>query len=42
MEEAATVVVSTKLDAVVEPSVVETSLVEKLPVILELGLQGPA
>ena len=42
MEEAATVVVSAELDAVVEPTVVETSLMVMLSVILELGLQGPA
>ncbi|KAH7207176.1 hypothetical protein DER44DRAFT_746644 [Fusarium oxysporum] len=42
VDETATVVVSAELNAVVEPTVVETSLVVKLSVILELGLQGPA
>lgn len=35
-------VVSTELVAVADPIVVETSLVTRLSVILELGLQGPA
>jgi hypothetical protein len=42
VEEAATVVVPAKLDAAVEPTVVERSLAMELSVILELGLQGLA